>query len=315
MRLGICGVASVILLVLAPAAYAGQRYAAPAGTGSECTQEKPCELNQAVGAAKAGDEVIITSGTYEAKSPIFTPPVTNVQIHGDPSGPKPKVIGAFGGSVFALNQTGDSLSYLEIEDNANSGAGVTCLGAKLERVSVRVVGIGAIGAFAISECVIRNSLFRVEGVGSIGIRGIGSSTNNSAGFLRNVTAIASGSASTGVSAEYNEPFEGSYTLNLLNSIAQGGAQDLEEHAGPKGPGNIVANHSNFDTSKGEGDAKVIDGGGNQSAPPLFVDAENLQLPRGGGLTDHRRRHRRRTRPSRPRRQPARPRPRPRHRGL
>ena len=159
--------------------YAGQRYAAPAGTGTECTQEKPCELKEAVGAAKAGDEVIITSGTYEAKSPIFTPPVTNVQIHGDPSGPKPKINGAFGGPVFSLNQTGDSLSYVDIEDNANSGVGVICLGAKLERVSVRIVGIGAIGAFAISECVIRNSLFRVEGGGSIGIRGVGSAPNNS----------------------------------------------------------------------------------------------------------------------------------------
>ncbi len=53
-------------------------------------------------------------------------------------------------------------------------------------------------------------------------------------------------------------------------------------AGAKGPGNIVVNHSNFDTSKGEGDAKVIDGGGNQSAPPLFVDAENRNYHEAAG---------------------------------
>jgi hypothetical protein len=273
MRLGILGIASVIFLALAPAALAAPRYAAPGGTGTECTQEKPCELKEAVGAAKAGDEVIITTGTYEAKSPISTPAVTNVQIHGDPSGPRPKINAAFPGPVLSVNQTGDSLSYVDIENSANVGVGVICLSAKLERVSVRVVGTSATGAYAFGDCAIRNSLFRVEGSGSTGIHGAASAPNTSASS-RNVTVIASGSLSVGVSAEYNEPLEGSYTLDLQNSIAQGDGQDLKAMAGAKGAGNIVVNHSNFDSSKGEGDAKVIDGGGNQSAPPLFVDAEN-----------------------------------------
>ena len=203
MRLVILGIASIIFLALAPAAFAGQRYAAPGGTGTECTQGEPCELKEAVGGAKAGDEVIITSGTYEAKTPIIAPPVTNVQIHGDPSGPKPKINAAFVGPVFSLTQTGDSLSYVDIENSANGGVGVICFGAKLERISVRVVGTGAIGAFAFSDCAIRNSLFRVEGSNSTGIRGVASAPNTSAS-VRNVTAIASGSLSVGVSAEYNE---------------------------------------------------------------------------------------------------------------
>jgi hypothetical protein len=273
MRFGIWGIASIVFLVLAPAAYAGQRYAAPAGTGTECTQEKPCELKEAVGAAKAGDEVIITSGTYEAKGPIPGPPVTNVQIHGDTSGPMPKINAAFGGPVFSLSQAGDSLSYVEIEDSANGGGGAVCFSGRLERIKVRIVGAGATGAFVYPECVIRNSLFRVEGAGSIGIRGFGSTPPGSTS-VRNVTAIASGSASTGVSAEYNEPVEGSYTLDLQNSIAKGGEQDLKALEGAKGAGNITVNHSNFATSKAEGGAKVIDGGGNQTTPPLFVDAES-----------------------------------------
>jgi hypothetical protein len=281
MRVGFWGIASVVFLVLAPAAYAGQRYAAPTGTGTECTQEKPCELAEAVGGAKAGDEVIITSGTYEAKSPIFAPPVTNVQIHGDPSGPKPKINAAFVGPVFSLNQTGDSLTYVDIENSANNGTGAICFGARLERISARIVGASATGAYALPECVIRNSLFRVEGGGSIGIRGVGLTPPASAA-LQNVTAIASGSASTGVSAEYNEPVEGSYTLDLLNSIAQGGEQDLKAIAGTKGDGNIAVSHSNFDTSKAEGEAKVIDGGGNQTTQPLFVDAENRNYHEAAG---------------------------------
>jgi hypothetical protein len=281
MRLGIWGIACVVFLALAPAAYAGQRYAAPTGTGTECTQEKPCELKEAVGAAKAGDEVIITSGTYEAKSPIFPPAVTNVQIHGDLSGPKPRINAAFAGPVFGLFQTGDSLSYVDIEDSANNGIGAVCFGAKLERISVRIVGASATGAVAQPECAIRNSLFRAEGGGSIGIRGVGLAPTGSA-LVRNVTAIASGTFSTGVSAEYNEPVEGSFTLDLLNSIAQGGEQDLEALAGAKGAGNITVSHSNFDSSKAEGGAKVIDGGGNQTAPPLFVDAETRNYHEAAG---------------------------------
>ena len=281
MRLGIFGIASVIFLALAPAAYAGQRYAAPAGTGTECTQEKPCELKEAVGGAKAGEEVIITSGTYELKATVPTPPVTNVQIHGDLGGPMPKINAAFGGPVFSLTQTGDSLSYLDIEDDANGGIGAICFGGRLERIRVRAVGLGVTGAFSYPDCVVRNSLFRVEGSGSIGIRGVGAPPTSSSS-LRNVTAIASGSASTGVSAEYNELVEGSYTLALQNSIAQGDEQDLKALAGAKGTGNIAVNHSNFDTSKAEGEARVIDGGGNQTAPALFVDAESRNYHEAAG---------------------------------
>jgi hypothetical protein len=282
MRLRICGIASIVFLALAPAASAGQRYAAPAGTGSECTQEKPCELKEAVGAAKAGEEVIVTSGTYELKGTISAPPVTNVQIHGDLGGPMPKINAAFGGPVFGITQTGDSLSYLDIEDDANGGIGASCFSGRLERIRVRTVGAGATGAFSYPDCVIRNSIFRVEGPGSVGLSGVGSVPPGSA-VARNVTAIASGGNSFGVSAEYNEPVEGGFTLELLNSIAQGGEADLKATAGAKGAGNIVVSHSNFNTSKtvGEG-ARVIDGGGNQTAPPLFVDAENRNYHEAAG---------------------------------
>jgi hypothetical protein len=282
MRLWIWGIASIVFLALAPAAHAGQRYAAPAGTGSECTQEKPCELKEAVGGAKAGEEVIVTSGTYELKGTIFAPPVTNVQIHGDLGGPMPRINAAFGGPVFAITQTGDSLSYLDIEDDANGGIGANCFSGRLERIRVRAVGAGVTRAFSYPDCVFRNSIFRVEGSGSVGLSGVGTVPPGSA-VARNVTAIASGGSSFGVSAEYNESVEGGFTLELLNSIAQGGEADLRATTGPKGAGSIAVSHSNFDTSKvvGEG-AKVIDGGGNQTAPPLFVDAENRNYHEAAG---------------------------------
>jgi hypothetical protein len=285
MRIGVWGIVSVVFLALAPAAWAGQRYAAPAGTGAECAQEKPCSLSEAVNGAKAGDEVILGAGTYPVAFPgISAPPgATNVQIHGDPSGPMPRLTAAFGGFAIVLSQTGDSLSYVEIENDANNGDGVLCFGSRLERVRVRTVGTNGIGALVYSDCAIRNSLFRVEGGGSTALRsssaGSGGKTTASA---RNVTAIASGSGSSGMATEYNDPTPGSFTLELENSIAQGTAQDLKPQAGANGPGNIAVTHSNFDTSTPVGEAKVIDGGGNQTAPPIYVDAENGDFREAAG---------------------------------
>ena len=177
-----------------------------------------------MGGAKAGDEVIITSGTYEAKSPIPAPPsATNVQIHGDPSGPKPKINAAFVGPVFSLTQTGDSLSYVDVENSANGGLGVICFSARLDRISVRVVGSGAIGAFAFSDCTIRNSLFRVDGVNSTGVRSIGTAPNTSASLAErdgNCVGLPLGRRQRRI----QRTLEGSFNLDLLNSIAQGDGQ-------------------------------------------------------------------------------------------
>jgi hypothetical protein len=285
MRTALVAIAFFATLACASAAQAAQRYAAPAGTGAECTQEKPCSLVEAVTGAKAGDEVIVGAGTYPVTFPgISAPPgATNIQIHGEPSGPMPRLTAAFGGIVVSLTQAGDSLSYVEIENDANAGDGLLCLGGRLERVRVRVVGTGGIGAFVYPDCAIRNSLFRVEGGGSTVLRGSAAGTaGKTTASARNVTAIASGSGSSGVTAEYNEGTAGSFTLELENSIAQGTEQDLKPSAGPKGPGNIAASHSNFDTSSPVGEAKVIDGGGNQTAAPLYVDAENGDFREAAG---------------------------------
>ena len=64
MRLAIGLAAGVALLLGATDAQAAQRYAAPDGTGSACTQEQPCSLADASNEASKGDEVIVTAGDY-----------------------------------------------------------------------------------------------------------------------------------------------------------------------------------------------------------------------------------------------------------
>jgi hypothetical protein len=273
---------ATMLLVGVPSAAAAQRYAAPGGSGTECTQAAPCELKEAVGGAKAGEEVIVTGGTYSLSSAIFVPPVTNLQIHGEAGAPPPRITAAFPGPVFFLTQTGDGLSYLEIESNANGGQGVSCFnGGRIERIAVRAVGSGATGAFLSTDCTIRNSLFRIEGSAASGLRGTGPS-GNTAATIKNVTAIAVGSGSVGLNSEYSEVVPGSFTVQLVNSIVQGSETDLKLIEGANGPGIIVATHSNFDNSMPSGEARVIDGGGNQTAAPLFTNFETGDLTEAPG---------------------------------
>jgi hypothetical protein len=61
---------------------------------------------------------------------------------------------------------------------------------------------------------------------------------------------------------------------LKNSIAAGGGADIRTSNGLEGPGNVVVANSNFDTAKEEIGTEVVNAGGNQTAPPLFVDAAN-----------------------------------------
>jgi hypothetical protein len=277
--------AAVSMLVLVPVAQGTQRFAAPAGTGTECTQAEPCSLNEAVQGAKGGDEVIVKTGTYTPNLAIFAPPAaTNVQIHGEAGAPMPKIVPSFSGAVFFVTQPGDSVSYLEIEDNSNGATGLICVSARVERVRVRLVGSTGIGINAITDCLIRNSVFLVEGLGALAIRGGSSNSTNSAASVRNVTAIASGANSIGASSEYFQPEPGGFTLEIQNSIVQGAEADLKPRMGAFGNGDIAVSHSNFDKTAAppEGEEKVIDGGGNQSAPPLFVSAENRDYSEAPG---------------------------------
>jgi hypothetical protein len=274
MRGLVAAAIATLALAAAPGALAAQRFAAPAGAGTECTQVAPCALAEAVGAAKAGDEVIVTTGTYEVGTAIHLPNATNVQVHGDTGGPMPRIKATLPGAAVEMYEAGDSLSYLEIENDANSGYGVYCTAGRIDRVHVRVVGGGGVGVLVFPSCEsIRNSLLLTEGANSTALRSSGNGGNLKF-TARNVTAISSGPMSVGASAAYGGGPGGSFTLELENSIAQGDEADLKSFGNPSGAGIIAVTHSNFDSAIPNAEGKVIDGGGNQTAAPLFVNSES-----------------------------------------
>jgi hypothetical protein len=269
MRLAIALAASLALLLGAGGAQAAQRYAAPDGTGSACTQQEPCSLADAANGASNGDEVIVAAGEYTISGAPLNIVYTGLQLHGDFGGPMPRVVASLGGQpAIQLSGEGVVLSYLEVQNEETEGTGVRCTGAgtRVERLSATGIGEGAAGAVAFPSCTVRNSLLQARGANALGMESLGT-LGSTGGIVSNVTAIASGENSAGIQSRATG---GTHTLTLANSIAEG-ASDLRTEDSVEGPGRIVVSNSNFDSAKAETEG-AIGGTANQAAAPLFVAA-------------------------------------------
>jgi hypothetical protein len=265
------------LLALVPAAQAAQRYAAPGGSGpkAECPQGNPCSLKDAVEGADNNDEVIVTGGTYVLGAGIVSPEGSNVDIHGDFAAPMPRVTASMPGPVLPVYTPGSRVRYLEVVNEAPEFAGgIYChIGVTVERVVSMVGGKNATALRPQNSCTVRDSLALASGQEAVALRAAGFFPGYT-GVVRNVTALASGLESTGVTSSYENALAepGSYKLDLRNSIAAGNGADILAVTKPLGPGNVVVANSNFDKAVATGTATIFDAGANQTAPPLFVNA-------------------------------------------
>jgi hypothetical protein len=270
MRLVSGAVLCLALLTVPAAAQAAQRYAAPSGAGTLCTQKEPCSLQEAVNAASENDEVIVTAGEYTISGAPLNVVYPGLQIHGDPGGPMPRVTAALGGlPAIHMNAGGSSISYLEVVNKETEGEGIRCRStSRVERVRATGIGEGAAGVVQEQSCLVRDSLLRGEGTNSLGMD---SRSDEPTSTVRNVTAIATGVNSVGIQSRYTGGAGGHHTLTVSNSIASGSTFDLRAESSANGPGAIQVSNSNFDSTSATG-AASISGPANQSAPPAFVDA-------------------------------------------
>jgi hypothetical protein len=260
------------LLTLVPGAQAAQRYAAPNGSGpkAECPQANPCSLQDAVEGAKANDEVIIASGAYTPAGNVFLPfEASGVNIHGDPSGPPPTITSS--ATTYALGVFGQNskLSYVDVTDLAEASAAISCgIEVSVERVRATARSKYGIGLQQ-GNCAVRDSMIRAEGSEAVGLQ----TSCEGPRVARNLTVVATGSKSVGAVVAYDGlPLGGNCTLLLRNSIVSGDLYDLDLYFGGIGPGNVSADHSNFDVFNQAPGTAFTQGPGNQTAPPLFVDA-------------------------------------------
>jgi hypothetical protein len=299
-RIGPVSVAiCALVLVAATTASAAVRYAGPGGEGVDPCEEpsNPCSIYLAADGevsgttVAGGDEILLEPGNYSDIAGDLGPE-NFVRI-----APAVKVIGEDGpmgrpvitlnqpnlGGAFALTNAETTLSNVEIDSavaRSNlelfSGTVMGVIARSTSEVASTIVCTQFSGVIRDSACIAAGS-----GAAAVGASDIGGGPFTPK--LRNVTAIATGTGSAGLSYRFFANTSG--TLSAKSVIAQGAGVDVQ--AGGIGVGassTINLDHSDYDSTEammsGGGAASVTAAGtsSNIEAPPLFAGDQIHQLP-------------------------------------
>jgi hypothetical protein len=282
LNLGLVGILACLASLVAQAAPAlggTQRYASPAGSGTDCTQTSPCSLTEAVTNATSGDEVILLASTsaYVVTSSVAVP--GGVQVHGQDGQPRPTVSG--NNAFSPLDPAGANviLRHLRLENSV--GAAVDLAQGILVRDVIAVSTGGASTACTwFDSGTITDSVCWANNVTNS--RGAGANTTGGTitAVLRNVTAVGS---NYGMSFAVNNSNTAS-TVNAKNVIAMqvtegpGTADVYGAASGGTSSMTVTMDHSNYDTrlevGTSGGTASVTDpsANNNQTAAPVFANA-------------------------------------------
>ncbi len=283
--------ASLTLLVGAASATAAVRHAAPGGTGKDpCANPgDPCSIftaahQEAPGTTiAAGDEVIMQPGTYTS-SPIETGfGLINlpheIELHGIAGQPRPRL------EVGLIVGFKDVVSHIEVDptDPGKLNLALAMDGGLVEDAIVRMSGNATIGTPACNAAggVLRDSVCLSNTRRGMAVSiGMVAPTLQANLVLRNVTAIATGEKSFGLSSTVIGN-EGSPTVNVdaKGVIARGTERDVvaeglakkPDQAGTGGNVDIRLDHSNYATTRTVTDA----GGGTATISPTGPGTTNI----------------------------------------
>ena len=267
MRAGTALAAVMAVAAIVPsAAAADQRYAAAAGTPADpCTQNDPCDFETAVEGAAGGDEVIVEPGVHTPPGQVSL--ATAAVVHGVEGQPAPQIVSA-AGTAISVTDPNAELRWLEVT-HSGAGDGVRLDDGLGQRLRVRSPGGGL--ACHVRGATLRDSVCWATGSGGLaaGMDATGSPEETT---LVNVTAVASGAGSRGLSVEASA---GAFAnLFAFNTIADGA---IDTEVDSDGASVAIANidYSNFATQSVVGPNSFATPPGtarNQDAPPSFADA-------------------------------------------
>jgi hypothetical protein len=268
----------VVLAVLLPSASApaAERWASPTGTKSSgtCPAADPCSLGQAVAGAAAGDEVIVSPGTYTVGSRLE--PLVPITLRGVAGSPRPRLVGGsnLSGSVLTF-KAGGVLRRLAVQATSPGRDALTMQGGLAEDLLlVSATGDGAKIVGAPSGTLLRDSVVRTngdaEGLAALKLRESGGGGDL---MLRNVTTMATGLLATGVRCEVEAG-----AATLVNTLVRGGFRDIDASSKDA---RCSASFSNFRSAVSPG---VSFGLGNQQTTALFRDAAGDLRPAAGSPT-------------------------------
>jgi hypothetical protein len=228
-----------------------------------CESTNPCRIDHAIGGAASGDEVVVMPGDYVISYQVRA--TAAIHVHGAAGKPMPRLIGIAALSDPTLEMTeGGKVRRLYVETSAETALelGRGTLGNRLIVVVNDVVG-GAEAVRLVSSptpTALVNSVARTAGSGPA-VNLVDGSGPAGGATLVNVTAIATGLGSSGVTTEMHVQ-----SPIVRNLIARGAEKDLHGASGSLG---IDVAYSNFRAS---GSTNWIDSGNNQQdVAPSFVN--------------------------------------------
>jgi hypothetical protein len=191
----------------------------------------------------------------------------------------PQIVGSATPYTVVATNPDNRLAYLDLSNTGTGAYGVLCAtGGSLARIRATAIGDFATGILAAANCAVRDSVAVASGMNATALSATGSPVTTSTATARNVTAFATGSGSKAAFAACFACFGASTKLDLKNAIANGAGADLETASS----GAIVVSNSNFDKTVPNPPGSITDAGGNQAAPPQFVDAVNGDYREGAG---------------------------------
>jgi hypothetical protein len=294
-RIGYPALVGLLCLLVPSAASAAVRYAAPAGSGTACTQASPCGIQVAVEAPAVadGDEVILAPGTYGVgNDPVVASKA--IYLHGA-AGSRP-LINSNSGFALVLGAFG-RLVDVEVRTTAPGVGLVVGRGALTQRViSIEQAPSGGIGCFLAADPSsppeLEESACIANGTNGTALQsGLGVSPGvNGLARTEDVTAVATGPTSTGVKSTASGN-GGSVTLSGTNVIASGTGADVIADGGSGGSIAFAQfDHSDYDSQQEIANAAVTDPGfgSNVTGPALLVDpaSGDVHEQPGSATIDH-----------------------------
>ena len=266
------------LLALPSVAAAATRYASPTGTtGDPCTQAQPCDIATALDkVGQPNDEVIVLPGTYDIAFNGLTTQA-GMNVHGQDGSPRPVINNT---STIGLAATGSNstVRYLKITaTGANPSGGGTALDVQNGSTAENVIAEGLTthqaggcetegGAGGTATIV--DSVCKADGTAPAVNVGDPDGHYNTT-TLRNVTALSA--SGDGIFASETNTGGTSVTVDVVNTIARGGSNDLHVAHSGDSVANVYIASSNFSSVLETAPfANVNDQGHNQSAAPQLT---------------------------------------------
>jgi hypothetical protein len=260
------GVLVLALLAVPASALGATRYAAPGGgETAPCAVTAPCSLAYAITAASAGDEVLVTAGTYPVAETIVS--MVPLTVRGAPGPARPRLVGATGVGLLAFTK-GATVSDLTVESTeAPEGAmAADGTGSVLERLEVVARGTQPEKAALIvaSDWTITDSL--IVGDSPFSIPFVALVNADGAGTMRNDTVIGEGEKSFGLAIF--SAAEHSLGVRATNVIVS--APTAAQFQGMGSASSIAFDHSDVQGKVTPG--SPVTSTDAVTSPPLFVNA-------------------------------------------